>query len=75
MTRPHNWYVQEHSNLDKAIHIVDEIKKLKDVMNALKGAFVHRELEGGVKAAFDHPLYLDAADKIAELEEELTLLI
>lgn len=70
-----NYYVQEDSNLDKAIRISEEIDALQNVMKKLKSAFVHRELEGGVKAAFTHPLYLEAEQRIAELEEQLTLLI
>lgn len=67
--------ITQHSNLDKAINIVDQINKVVAVQKALKGAFVHRALEGGVKAAFTHPLYLEAEAKIQELEEQLTLLI
>lgn len=70
-----NTYIQEYSNLDKAIVITEDIRQCKAVMKALKDAFSYRDLEGGYKAALTHPLYLDAEAKVAELEEELTLLI
>jgi hypothetical protein len=32
-------------------------------------------LDGGAPAALEHPLYIQATEEIAKLEEELTLLI
>lgn len=63
------------TNLDQGMAISMEINALKTTQKALKDAFAHRELDGGPKAALEHPLYLQAQARIEELEEELTLLI
>lgn len=62
-------------NLSKAIEISEEISKLKVVQKDLKDAFYHRALDGGPKAALEHPLYIRAQMRIDELQEELTLLV
>jgi len=67
--------IEDHSNLDKALGLVTDIARLKDVQRAVKNMFAHRELDGGVKAAFDHPLYTQAEKRIEELEEALIILI
>ena len=65
----------DFSNLGKAKRIVSEITVLRDIQKALKSAFAHRELDGGPLAALEHPLYLEAEQKIQALEEEFTQLI
>jgi hypothetical protein len=63
------------NNLTQAIDIVDRIAKLKAVQIALKAAFVKDELDGGFKAAFTHPLWLQAQAEIDRLQDELKSLI
>ena len=63
------------TNIGKAKLIVVELEQLRGVQRALKAAFAHRELDGGPVAATTHPLYLEAERRIAELDEELTILI
>lgn len=67
--------IEPHSNLGKALSLVEDITKLRAVQKAVRDMFARRELEGGVKAAFDHPLYLQAQARIEELEEALIILI
>jgi len=66
---------EEVTNLGKAKRIVVELDQLRGVQRALKAAFAHRELDGGAVAATTHPLYLEAERRIAELDEQLTILI
>lgn len=63
------------TNVGKAKLIVGELIQLREVQRALKAAFAHRELDGGPVAATTHPLYLEAERRIAELDEQLTILI
>lgn len=63
------------SNLNKAIAVTERIDQLKRVQSAIKFAFKHRELEGGINAAPNHPLHIQAEEEILELQEELTFLI
>ena len=63
------------TNLDQAESIIVRVDVLKRIQKSIKDAFAHRELDGGVKAAFTHDLYLKAQSEIDELEEELTQLI
>ena len=62
----------DYDDLDRAAEIVQEIDALIRVQKVLAGAFVHRGLDGGAKAAFTHPLYLKAQAQIVALEESLT---
>lgn len=66
---------QTWTNLDQAESIITRIDVLKKIQKCIKDAFAHRELDGGVKAAFDHDLYVRAQVEIDSLEEELTQLI
>lgn len=63
------------TNLDDAIEIVRQINDVRQVQRELKSAFTGRALDGGQKAALEHPLYLDAQNALAALHEQLTLLI
>jgi hypothetical protein len=63
------------NNLDRAAIIHHQISELRGIQKDLKDAFYHRALDGGPKAAEQHPLYLQAAERILELQEALTLLI
>lgn len=63
------------TNLDDARAIVAEIHEIRAVQTELRSAFARRELDGGARAAFDHPLYLDAVRALEALHERLTLLI
>jgi len=62
-------------NLDKAVQIVAELDRLRAVQRELKAAFKNDELDGGWKAALDHPLYQQASERIAALQEDLKILI
>lgn len=62
-------------NLRKGAEIVYAIQSMRNIQRALKDAFAHRELDGGPKAAVNHPLYLQSERRIAQLEEELVGLI
>lgn len=61
--------------LDDAVEITVEIEMLRTAIAELKRTFAVRELEGGVQAAFTHPVYLAAEKRIAELQDELTMVI
>jgi hypothetical protein len=62
-------------NLDRARMITTEIMELGTLQGALKAAFRNDELDGGWKAALDHPLYIQAEERIVSLREELRGLI
>lgn len=62
-------------NLDKAVEIIGRIQKLRDVQRELKSAFARSELDGGAKAALQHPLYLAAQAKLDQLHDDLMVLI
>lgn len=64
-----------HSNLRDAIEIVAEIDRVRGVCSELKSAFARRELDGGVKASYMHPLYVQAQERLAELHDQLIVLI
>lgn len=63
------------TNLDDAIAIVARIAQVRAVQTELRSAFAKRELDGGAKAAFDHPLYQQAVAELGDLHERMTLLI
>ncbi len=66
-----------YSNLWKAAGIVEQITVVKQVQKEVKNAFLGagKEIEGGLEAALNHPLYLAAAEMQAKLEQELKELI
>lgn len=65
----------EYSNLVRAKDIVHEIDELRALQRELKSAFKNDELDGGWRAALQHPLYLDAERAIEKLQEQLKILI
>lgn len=65
----------EVDNLWRAVQIVRETDQLRGVVAELKSAFARNELDGGVKAASDHPLYIQAQARLTELHEQLVVLI
>ena len=65
----------ERTNLDDAKGLIEQIDQVRAVQRELKSAFARRELDGGVKSAADHPLYVQAQEKLEELHEELMGLI
>jgi hypothetical protein len=71
----HGYDDEQYSNLDRAIKIAERIDKLLAVRSNLRAAFAGKELEGGHKAAFDHPLWHQADAEIARLRDSLTLLV
>lgn len=62
-------------SLEKAMRIVGEIDLLRGVQRELKAAFKDDELNGGWKAALDHPLWGWAEQRIAALHEDMKGLI
>lgn len=66
---------QDYFNIEKGIRLSEEIEQLKMMQKNLTSAFHHQQLDGGAKAALEHPLYLAAAERIQKLQVEMTLLI
>lgn len=64
-----------YSDLEKAKRISRSIQDLKLLQKTIKDVFAHRLLDGGPRAALDHPMYLQAESQITKLEEEMTYLI
>ncbi|QGZ16757.1 hypothetical protein PBI_DEWDROP_110 [Microbacterium phage Dewdrop] len=62
-------------NLEKAEELLMEIESLTRVQRHLKAAFQRSELDGGWKAAQDHPLYQLAQHKLERLYEQMRMLI
>lgn len=65
----------EINNLWRAAHLVEQISEVRGVVAELKSAFARNELDGGVKATYDHPLYIQAQARLAELHEQLLMVI
>lgn len=63
------------TNIDDAIEVVCEIDQVRAVQRELKAAFARSELDGGVKAAPSHPLYIECEERLATLHEQLILII
>ena len=63
------------SNLEIATGIVREIEQVRGVVAELKSAFARNQLDGGVKAAYTHPLYIQAQARLAELHEQMMMVI
>lgn len=68
----HEWIL---TNLERAAAIIAEIEQVRAVQRELRSAFAGSELDGGAKAAVEHPLYQDATRRLAALHEALMLLI
>lgn len=62
-------------SLTKAVRIIDEIELVRGVQRELKAAFTGDELNGGWRAALDHPLWAEADARLTELQDELKGLI
>ena len=62
-------------NLDNALSTLERIERLRALQRELRAAFARRELDGGAKAAFEHPLYLESEDELRSLHDELMILI
>ena len=65
----------EVDNLWRATRVVRELERVRGVVAELKSAFARNELDGGVKAAYTHPLYVQAQARIAELHQQLLTVI
>lgn len=65
----------EITNLVKAVELTDQIAMLRAVVREVRSAFARSELDGGVQAAPEHPLYIQAEAEIAKLHEQLMVLI
>lgn len=65
----------EINNLWRAAHLVEQISEVRGVVAELKSAFARNELDGGVKATYDHPLYIQAQARLAELHEQLMMVV
>jgi hypothetical protein len=63
-----------YDNLDRAAKIIEKIDVCLRSRSEIKAAFATMELDGGTKAALDHPLVVLATARLAQLREELTLL-
>lgn len=64
-----------YDNLDRAEEIVGRIEIVRKVRAEIVAAFARDELDGGRKAAFAHPLYLQAEARLTDLHEQLKGLI
>ena len=62
-------------NLGRSLQIISELRDLADLQRELKRAFAASELDGGWRAAHDHPLYVQAEARAANLHDELMGLI
>ncbi|UDL15387.1 hypothetical protein SEA_PEPE25_12 [Microbacterium phage Pepe25] len=67
--------VAERTNVQDAVEIVSEIDQVRAVIRELRAAFARSELDGGVKAAPNHPLYRQCEARLEELHEQLMLVI
>lgn len=63
------------TNIDDALEIVHEIDQARSVIRELKAAFARSELDGGVKAALQHPLYIECEARLDALHEQLMQVI
>lgn len=62
-------------NLPEAMRIAAEIERIHFVVTELKSAFARRELHGGPRAPYSHPLHIEARNRLDELHEQLMVLI
>jgi hypothetical protein len=58
-------------NLSRAEIIVDKIARLRAIRTSIKQAYAGDELSGGMQAALENPLYIEAGEHIQELNEDL----
>lgn len=68
-------FAAPRTSIDDAMEIVTEIERCQKVQREIKAAFVGAALDGGAVAAFSHPLYMRATERISELRAELMLVI
>lgn len=66
---------QRLTNLDRAVDLIEQIEQIRAVQRELKSAFARSELDGGARAALNHPLYVQAQAKLDELHDALMILI
>ena len=66
---------EQPDNLANAIQLTWEIQQVRAARDELKRAFALNELDGGVKAAFEHPLYIQAEARLAKLHDQLMMVI
>lgn len=66
---------EHRSNLEDALEVVRQIEALRAVQRELKSAFAKSELDGGAKAAPNHPLYIQAQEALDKLHDQLTMII
>lgn len=62
-------------NLERALALVERIERMRAIQRELRSAFARSELDGGAKAAPDHPLYRDAEAELERLHAALMILI
>lgn len=63
------------TDIDRAINYALQIEMCQKAQRELKAAFHHQELDGGAKAALEHPLYLKLEAEIAQYRELLVGLV
>ena len=66
---------EQPDNLAIAIQLTWEIQQVRAARDELKSAFARSELDGGVKATYHHPLYIQAQERLTELHEQLMMVI
>lgn len=66
---------EQRTNIDDALEIVAEIDRVRSVIRELKAAFARSELDGGAKAAPQHPLYIECEERLATLHAQLMMVI
>lgn len=66
---------ERRTNIDDALEIVHQIDQVRAVIRELKAAFARSELDGGVKAAPRHPLYIQCEQRLETLHEQLMMVI
>lgn len=67
--------ITARTNIDDALEIVAEVDRVRSVIRELRAAFARSELDGGVKAAPQHPLYIECEERLAALHEQLMMAI
>lgn len=63
------------NNLWIAANLIADIESVRAVQREIRSAFARSELDGGVKAAPRHPLYIEAEERLAELHDQLMMVI
>ncbi|QNJ55997.1 hypothetical protein SEA_RASPUTIA_107 [Microbacterium phage Rasputia] len=66
---------EHRTNLEDALVLIEQIDAIRSVQRELKSAFAKSELDGGAKAAFTHPLYVQAQEQLDRLHDQLMMII